>query len=166
MTIQTPPPYVCAICGHYLGTATGPTGSTSYLHSEATNHQPVPVPPTVLRGKAEPLCDFCNQPCPEWLLPVDPFTHHNGDGIERTSHSDWLACGACYVYIRNGHWTDLAESATATANARCGRAPDPSRDAAVAGSLLNLWMDVRSHQTGEARPVNVRHEHGQLYDHG
>lgn len=56
------------------------------------------------------VCDFCEQPHPEWAYPTDDFSQELGAAsgrIEYNSSGGWAACQECYELIEANERDEL-----------------------------------------------------------
>lgn len=108
------------------------------------DHVAIPVPREQVR--AETRCDFCSQPSPGWVLPVEEFEASANHG----STKDWEACDVCARLIRKGRWEQLVKRAVLEMASRHGLSPaEPS----LVDGMKALFSQVREYQTGPVRRI-------------
>lgn len=106
------------------------------------DHVAVPVPATEVQTAT--LCDFCSQPNPQWVLPVESFEANSQQGFEK----DWAVCAVCARLLKKGRWDGVLDRALDNASAKYQVSRTEPR---LVEGLKAFISQVREYQSGPVR---------------
>lgn len=150
---------VCAVCARVLSELTDRvTGQKTWIHpldmelGGEEDHPPVPVMPNEITTDAR--CDFCFQPDPQWVLPVNDFPYDNLTALgllaSYGSAGSWAACDTCADFLNRGLWPNLTRRAMAAFRERHGTG-EKDIDDFVDDQLRSMYRQLRKNVAGPVR---------------
>jgi hypothetical protein len=124
----------------------------------------MPEPTTIITvtadDRAEPLCDFCNEPRPVWLYPAHEFTivvgalDENGvaESVDQQFDGQWAACSPCAEWIERGERAALLAYAVSF---RTFEGADAEHVEQMIGMLAEIHRQFLLHRNGPRRPYSA-----------